>query len=396
MISNITTKELAEQIKGNLEANLSQSVPFFLRAAFPVLAKVLAAAVVILYKYAGWQFDQLFVSTASYEETTIGGKTLRPLVERGRERGAGDPKYATQAELVLDVSVTNQSGSLARNTLYLREPTGFIYSVKDPVALDSATVQPTVVASSDQDGGDGSGAAGNLQVGDELILVTPNGNVSAKATVASVSIAAADDEDPEVYRERVDQISKRPPQGGAYADYRKWATDVPGINHAYPYSGNYPNLMDVYVEATPASSGSADGIPLQTQLDEAADYIENTIAGRANRRPAGASVTVHPITRRSYNIEVIGLNVADPPTVKTQIATAVDEWLRDREPYIGGLSTTRKDRITRDAVGGVVHSVVEAAGGTVTSVNLLDGVSPIVSDTLDRGEKCKLGADTYP
>ena len=174
-----TTSEVSDTIVSQLEASLSQTIPLLPKAFSRVLAKVLAGVFVLIYKYAGFIFLQLFVQYASFQETTINGKTIRPLVEWGRLIGVGDPDEATRAELVVDVTVTNQTGQLAAGAHLLRAETGVGYQTLYPVDLDAATVQVAIRATSDEDGNGGEGTIGNLNAGDEISFVNPLPNVAS-------------------------------------------------------------------------------------------------------------------------------------------------------------------------------------------------------------------------
>lgn len=391
-----TTQDVSDDIVAYLEASLSQTIPLLPKAFTRVLAKVLSGQVVLLYKYGGFTFLQLFVQHASFDETTVLGKTLRPLVELGRLFGVGDPVAATRAELVIDITVDLQEGQIDAGQQLIRPDTQVIYLVQSAVLLNAPTVQATITAYSDPDGGGGAGAIGNLDVADEVEFANKPANVARVATVASVSVTAEDAETVDEYRARVLTRVQSPPQGGAYADYRDWGISVAGINHVYPYTSDTPGEVDVYVEATEASSGSSDGIPTGAQLDAVEAAIDLDVAGVPSRRPANAAPNVYPITRTAFDVIVTGLDVDDEATVQTEITTGLDEYLRDREPYIVGLSVLpRKDRISEAEIGGIVAGIVAAAGGTAATVSLLlNGVNLNIY-TLGAGEKAKLGTPTY-
>ena len=391
-----TTKTVSDSIVAQLAASISQSIPLLPKAFSRVLAKALAGLFVLLYKYCGFIFLQLFVQHASMEETTINGVVIRPLVWLGRLFGAGDPNPAEQAELVIDVTVTNETGTLSAGEQLLRAATGIVYTTKYAVALDAPTVQVTIVASSDQDDGDGSGSIGNLVADDVVTFANPLANVDRDATVSSVAVSGADEETPEAYRARVLRKVQQRPQGGAYADYPDWAFDVAGIIHVYPYTSDTPGEVDVYCEATEASSGSADGFPTGAQLTAVADAIELNVSGKASRRPANAAVNVLSITREAFDVTIYGLTVDDEATVKSDLSDGLDEYLRSREPFILGLSVLpRDDRITQAAVGGIVDGIVSAAGGTVSKVELSKDSVNLTAHTLDKGAKAKLGTASY-
>jgi uncharacterized phage protein gp47/JayE len=392
-LSTQTTKQINDGIVASLEAELSQTIPPLLAKAFArVLAWVLAGTLTLLYKYCGFIFLQLFVAFASMEETTIGGKKIRPLVEWGKLLGAGEPEAATRAELVVNVPVTTQVGSLKAGTKLTFEETEIIYEVVAEIALNAATVQATIRATSDPDGGRGEGSIGNLVAGDIVSFVQPTANVASDTTVVSVAKQGADAETPEAYRRRVIRRAQQKPQGGAYADYRAWAEGVEGITNAYPYASDSPGEVDVYVEATEASSGSPDGIPTAPQLTAVAAAIELDVAGSATRRPVNAAVNVLAITRTAFNVTVVGLS-PDNADNREAISDGLDEYFRAREPFIVGLSVLpRANRITRAAASGIVDDIVNARGASVSDVV----VSPGPAHDLENGQKAKLGTISFP
>jgi hypothetical protein len=390
-----STQTIADNIVAQIAASISQSVPLLPKAFIRVLAKVLAGVFVLLWKYCGFIFLQLFVAYASADPTTINGKVVQPLVEWGRLIGVGDPLPSVQAELLISVVVKNQTGSLAARSSLVRSSTGVIYQTIAEVPLDAPTVPVRIRAVSDQSGGDGSGIIGNLQAGDVVEFANPLPNVSKAATVVSQTVTGANAELIELYRARIVARFQSAPQGGAYADYRDWAEEVPGIVNVYPYAGD-PGEVDVYVEASVETSGSADGIPTGAQLTAAEDAIELDIAGVASRRPVNAAVNVLPILRTGFSIVIFGLDTPDEADVKASISQGVDEYLRALEPFIVGLSTLpRKDRVTQTSVASVVNDIVSSAGGAVSSVSLLEGGGAIASRNLGAGEKAKLESVTY-
>jgi uncharacterized phage protein gp47/JayE len=380
-----TTRTLSDQIVAQIAASLSQSVPLLPKAFVRVLAWALAGAIVLVYKYAGFIFLQMFVAHASSQETTVNGKTLIPLVEWGVLLGVGRPNAATKAELLIAVSVTDQTGSLPAGTQLLYAPTRVVYVTTADVAKDAPTIQVTIRAASDDQGGDGSGDIGNLQPDDVVSFASTPAGVATDAVVVSQSVTAADAEDSEVYRQRVIKFVQRRPQGGAYADYQSWGEGVEGIVHVYPYTGD-PGEVDVYVQATEESSGDPDGIPTGAQLIAVAEAIELEESGLATRRPVGAAVNVLPISLEEFEVTISGLD-PDEQATRDAIEDGLDEYLRSREPFIVGLSVLpRDDRITEAAVSGIVDTIVSALGATVTTVEL----SPGPAYTLGPGEKARL------
>ncbi|MCH9837703.1 baseplate J/gp47 family protein [bacterium] len=385
-----TTQELSDNIVAQLEASLNQTIPLLPKAFLRVLAKTLAGVFILLYKYGGFMFQQLFVRTASTSATVVNGVSIVPLVEWGRQIGAGDPAAAVPAELSVQVTVENQTGSLPASTQLVGPDNGVTYVTLASVLLDSATKTVTVKAVADQAGGGGAGAVGNLDPGAVVSFANPLANVSRNAVVLSQTVTGADGESWANYRQRVlDRFQKRP-QGGAYADYEGWGEEPAGIVNVYPYTSDCPGQVDVYAEATPASSGSPDGIPTTAQLQAVLDSIELDDGGLASRRPANGLANAFPITRTAFVVTVTALEVTDLAQVQADVTAAVQEYFLGRGPYIPGLSVPpRTDRITVPGVDGVVDDIVSAAGGIFGGSVITLASVPVVAYSLGIGEKAK-------
>lgn len=391
-LSTPTTKEISDNIIAQLEATLNQTIPLLPKSFMRVLAKALAAVFILLYKYGGFIFLQMFVQTASAKDTTFNGVIVNPLTFWGRLIGVGDPVAATNAELLIDITVTNQTGSLPSGSQLVNSDNGVTYITIGEVLLDAPTVQATIRAAADQAGGGGAGALGNLDPGDFVSFANPLPNVSRVATVDSQLVTGANGESVEAYRQRVvDRFQKRP-QGGAYADYEGWAEEVAGILNAYPYTG-LPGQVDVYTEATEASSGSPDGIPTTAQLQAVLDNINTDQNGLASRRNANTFVNSLPIARQSFDVVVSGVTgVSNLSQTQADITSALSEYFRSTEPFIPGLSVPpRRDQITSTRVSATVEDIVTAAGGTFTSATFdISGFTgSLAVYVLGEGEKAK-------
>ena len=391
-----TTKQINDNIIAQLEASLSQTIPLLPKSFLRVLSKSLSGVFILLYKYAGFMFLQQFVRTASIDPTEVNGQIVRPLIEWGRLVGVGDPVAATQAELLVDVTVTNQTGFIPSGSQLIGAGNGVTYITIGSTTLDAPVVQATIRAASDQSNGGGAGIIGNLDPGALVSFANPLANIEQSAVVDSQVTTGANAEATEVYRQRVvDKFQKRP-QGGAYSDYEQWGEQVAGVVNVYPYTSEFPGQVAVYVEATPASSGSADGIPTSAQLQAVLDSIELDENGLASRRPAGALVNAFPIDRVEFQVVVDGLDVLEPAAVQALITTALQEYFLSREPYIFGLSVPpRSDRISQGQVAGVVSDIVSASGGVFNTVTIKTGTLPVAIFSLGVGKKAKLGSVSF-
>ena len=384
-----TTKDINDTIIAGLQASLSQTIPLLPKSFLRVLAAVLAGVFVLIYKYAGFSFLQLFVRTASFSETTVNGVVINPLIEWGRLVGVGDPAPATAAQLLIDITVTNQVGSLPAGTALLSSSNGVTYLTAATVLLDAATKQVTIFAAADQAGGNGSGTQGNLADASIVSFANPLPNVLRDTVVDSTVVTGADAESEDAYRQRIIDRFQLRPQGGALLDYVIWGTEPAGILNIYPYTGAVPGEVDLYVE----SATEPDGIPTPAQLTEVYDATQLDSAGLATRRPVGAGVNAFAITRIGFDVTVSGLLVDNTALVQSQIQTAVEEFYLDAEPFIDGVSATpRRDRITLAALGGMVQDIVDANSGIVagTTMELTAGGGNLNIYNLGIGEKAKL------
>jgi len=387
-----TVAQINNNIIAQIEATINQTIPLVPKAFIRVLAKTLAAVFVLLWKYSGFIFLQIFVKTATIEEVTINGRIVSPLKEWGRLIGVGDPVAAVQAQLTIDITVETQTGSLASGTQLVNSATGVTYLLVGSVDLDAAVVQGLIRAAGDQGGGNGAGVIGNASVGDLISFTNPIANVAKDTAVAATVVTGADAEGTEIYRQRVIDRFRQRPQGGALLDYEIWGEEVAGVANIYPYTGDEAGEIDVFVEGVTASF-PPDGIPDQALLDAVAASIELDDEGLASRRPAGSFVNTFAITRTGFNVTVFSIaNVDSLADTQTQIISALEEFMLDRAPFVSGLTLgPRTDTITNAGLSGVVEDIVTAANGTFAGVSFtLDTSGSILfTYSLGRGEKAK-------
>ena len=387
-----TTSEIADNLISQMESTLNQTVPMLPKSFMRVLSKATAAVFITLYKYSGFIFLQMFVQTASFTTTIVNGKVVNPLTNWGLLIGVGYPQNAVATQLVIDVTVDLQTGTLPANTPLISQLNGVTYLTVGAVPLNASVVQATVVASADSSGGNGSGTIGNLDDGAELTFANPIVQVQKTATVASTSVTGAAAETSDAYRKRIiDRFQKRP-QGGAPADFQIWGVDVEGIVNVWPYKDETnPGIVKCYVEATPASSGSPDGIPTNAQLQQVLDSIDYDENGVSTRRPISSLANAFPIVRTGFQVEVVGTQVDDLGTVQGLVETACEQYFLDREPFVFGLSVPpRKDRISTAELAGQISTIISAYNGYFEGLNIKIGATEYQLYQLGAGEKSKV------
>lgn len=390
--------DINDLIYNQLETQFAKTFPILPKSFIRVLSKTLAGIFIILYKSAGWIFLQMFVSTASFSDITIGGKKINPLKEWGRLVGVGDPIPATQAELTLLVTVNSIGETLFAGTQFTSTLNGVVYITEQNYTLSANPTSVNVIATT-------SGTVGNLEVSDVLTLVNTLGIIENDASITAVVTTAADAETEENYRRRVRERFQLQPQGGAYADYRIWASDVAGVYQTYIYAGDPPGNVLIYVAGDPDLY--IDRVADSALLLAVADAIEyDPDTGEANRRPIGAVIdpdgdgtyaNITSISNVTFDIEITSLDVDSEveDDVKEDIYNALDEYMMEREPFIEGLSIPpKKGTVTQANVIGIINDIVQAQSGTFLTA--IVSINSVISTnySLLEGELAKLGTLT--
>ena len=372
-LSTPTILQIANNIVNDIDAKVGQTTPFLAKAVFRVLALALAAVYVTLYKFGLWQFNQRFPQTAAEFFLAILGELVGIKIVRG-DQFEGD----------IEVTVEQTGKTLEAGTQLINNATGVIYLVQTSVLLLNPTETVAIKSTT-------SGEDTNLEVTDIIDFVTPLSFVARQAEVTAITTLGTDDEPIEQYRQRVIDRYQKTPQGGALADYEQWSEEVADVINAYPYSGNEPPQVNVYIEV----DNQPDGIPTSPQLDAVETSINlDPITGRAERRPVTAEVFVLPISRRGFDCEITGL---DPDTgdIRDDIESSLETYFRNAEPFIEGLSTFRADVITQSGAATAAANAAAVSGAFFTNFILeLSGV-PITSFALPEGTKAKLDSLTF-
>ena len=360
-----------------------------------VLAKVCAAVFVVPYKLAGWFYLQLFPDTASFDRVNVLGHDLRPLVKLGNLFGVGEPTSGQEWEGVISAVVALEGQVIMQGAQLKSDKTGLVYVTSETVTTAGESASIPVYCSQ-------AGAAGNLEMGDELKFVSPLNGVEQAAAVSSVTQAGVDDETEAHYRARVVNRYSNQPQGGALSDYRIWAFDAEGVLQTYPYNGeNSPGDVVIYVAGTTdVYPTRVPGRELCVAVGEACTYDPET--GIANRKPLtaildpnndGTYLNVKPVSIVTIDLSVTGITGVDPGDFGAAFKGAAKTYLLSREPYIRGLSddNNRTNSVQTNSLIALANSVatgLKAAFGTVEMS--IDGDSA-ESYTLGSGELCTLG-----
>ena len=391
---NKTIEEIRDLLINAIESNFNITFRLLPKSFLFTIATVLAGVYVTCYKQIAWVFLQLFPESAYWKTVTTLGIPVRPLVKWGVLIGVGEPRPGTQWRGRIAVTTVSTGSTLVSGTQLKSSITGCVYITEESIILEDAVkIVPIICAV--------IGPVGNLEKNDTLDFVTPLGNVQRTAIVESVIAYGLDGETETEYRERVIRRFRSPPLGGALSDYQIWASDVPGVLNAYPYS-DPDSAAGVLVFIAGALAQFPHRIPtpdLLRQVGDACTY--DPVTGRANRKPItavldpafdGSYKNVRPVTVTNYIVRINGASGIPVMEFTNAVRPAIENYFLGREPYIRGLSddNNRLDTISRNNISSVVDQISISLRAEFDNVILERQGVPITSESLGMGELAEL------
>lgn len=349
--------ELAAQFKANVETQINQTVPTVLRAFVTVISVAWAMLVAGLYRYAAERVQQVLALTAT-------GADLDAL---GAQYGV-TRTVATATVIEAEVSASDPLAEIPATCSFLGQGNGIRYFPDSSYTPVGAVIPMTLTA-------EDVGTAGNTDVGAFLDIAFQVPGAGTIATVTAVTTTGADAEADADYRLRILAAMRSPGGGGNAADYRRWATETPGVAQAYPYAGKpYPLAgtppdRTVYVEAE-----GVDRVPGASLLDDVRDYITTDPTTGEARQPLGLTddtLYIEAVTVRNFYIDVRGLSVSDTAQAQADITAALSTYFEAARPYVTGIDfeAERNDTFTTVSVAGVVSDALRATGGSAEAVS---------------------------
>lgn len=373
MILTSTTSQLVAQLKAKLGARLDDTI---LDTAFlDQLSIVVAGLHSTLYKFGSSALLQTWSEFASFDEITILGKTIRPLVILGRRYGVGDPQPIQTARYTTELTVTATGGEFPAGSLL--SDGEHVFRTLIAFDLDTNPTPITIVAV------DPSAPA--LEVGDELRLVVPRSDVDSVALVAGVQPTVPGDTEA-TYRTKVRDAEANPPRGGSGADFRVWGQEALDVARVFAYTGDLPTQIDLYVQ----SKTGDDGLASNELLEAVRDLVDYTRDGRASRRGINDAVNYYSITRKVYDVEITDFQGSQE--ARDAVIEGLERYMLERAPYQVGLDRKpRKDVVSSFGVGGVAQNIAASYGATFSSLELSAYSVFVVSEVLGKGQLAKLG-----
>ena len=391
---NRTIREIRDLLINAFQQEFNSVLRIIPRSFVKIFVTIIAGIFVTLYKQIGWFFLQIFPETAYWKEVTVLGFRIRPLVKWGVLIGVGLPRSGTQWRGRVRVLVTSLNTSLNPGTQLKSSLTGQIYITNEIKFLESEIEVIDITCTV-------PGTLGNLQIDDTLNFVSPLGNVQRTATIVEVAHDGTNDETEGEYRFRVVNRYRMQPQGGSLADYRIWASEVPGVLNTYPYNdADSPAGVLLYISGNPAVF--PDRIPSTALLVQVGDsFTFNPESGRATRKPLtaildpdhnGAYRNIHPVTIVSFDIFIHGLVRINSAEFADLARPAIEDYFLGREPYIRGLSddNNKTNIVSRNNVSSVVDQLAVSVKAEFDAVSMNRNNNPEASYTLGMGELSRL------
>lgn len=332
--------ELIARTTNDLVSRLEFVSPVLRRAVVRVLPRVWSGAAHELHGHLDWAARQLLASTADESELPRHGAEMAvPRLEGGKAGG--------------DLTVTGTNGAVIEAGRLWQRADGLQYQAQAEVTIVGGTATVDVICTT-------TGAAGNAEAGVALALVSPIAGVVSAAVVAAGGITnGIDQENVERWRQRILERKRQAAQGGAAADYIRWAKEVPGVTRVWVR----PRWLGAgTVGVTFVLDDQVDIIPDEDKVAEVQAYLDA-------RRPVTAEVIVFAPTPLPVNFS-IQLTPNTAP-VKAAVLAELEDLLRRFAEPGKVIPHSKLSEAISIAEGETSHDLVVPAGNvTPTSGQL--------------------------
>ena len=370
-IPNITV--IKNRIQSDIETSISQTIPALPLSFVKVLSSAIAGMIYLNYQATLWVYKQIFPESADYQNLILLGDLI-----------GLSPTDAIQAILLCDI--TGSGVSVLAGTQFIGS-NNVVYEVTTTTAIVAGTAADVPLLALE------SGDIGNLANGEVLNIVQTDAGLDGTATVASTDTSGADQESQISFSARVALGYRTRNYAGTPGGYALYGLETPNFVWVGPYADlTLPGTVIVYGKV----DNQTDGIPTTTQLTELENYLTyDPDTGEAIRKPIGDILDVQPISRRTFDLEVF-INGGNAE-LESEIESALEDYIDTLEPYITGVSITRKNVLTNANVASLADSLADNDGATVTQVVITDTVTslPETNYTFYGGEFGKWGTITF-
>lgn len=227
-------------------------------------------------------------------------------------------------------------------------------------------------------------------VNNTLTVTVPIAGVNSIVTVVTETVQPEAAEDLEDYRRKILDSFRILPQGGAAADYRLWANEVPGIVQSYPYTASgVTNQVNLFIEGD-----TIDGVPTPTDIQNVQDSIELPTVDRPARKPVTDIVNYFPVTPKTIDINISSFQGLTTE-IEQLIYDAVKLRLSDIRPFVDSIDILAEKNDYFD-INTIILIILETKPGSVFgAITMTVDGNPETSFTFTNGDIPKLGVITY-
>lgn len=347
----LSPTEISARLRGALRRYLPGTDALVSPNNLTAIVKTFAAGLHDMHLRAAWLYQQVFAATASVQHLERHGAELG-IYRRPMARAEGYVTLNGYADTVYPAGIGFIFGAR-------------LYQSASDARSDLAGVVTLLLLSDDY------GTVTNVAAGETMQRADPTQfpNLDLEATVASGGIGGgADTETDASLRARILDRKRRPPQGGAYSDYERFAREVPGVSQAWalPFA-DAPGTVGVWF----LFDGRVNGIPEAGDISIVQDALEA-------RRLIRAGLSVSAPIPTPLDVTISGLAL-DTIQTRAAISASVSAMLVARaRPGVAAspftLSRSWVSEAISLAVGEDRHFLLQPSG----DITYIDGHMPVL------------------
>lgn len=327
--------DIIDRVRGDLSSRILGSSKALRRSTIGVLAIVWGGAIFLVYGFLSWIAKQVIPDTAE-DEYAVRWASIKGLTQTAAVFQQGTASFPTSSDpLIMPAGTLMQAND------------GTQYQVVSDATSSGGACVPSVICLT-------AGAVGQRDVGDTMTLLSPISGINSVGSWASTTATGTDQETVEALQARMLTVFQTPPQGGAKADYNKWALEVAGVTRAWVFP-LWLGAGTVGIAFVRDNDGSGSAIlPDAGEVAAVQAYITDV-----TRAPVTASVTVFAPTGVIQNF-TIHLN-PDTTALRTAVQGALTNLVY-REAIPGGT-------MYLSHIKAAISNVLGAGDFTLTSPN---------------------------
>ena len=350
--SRPTLTALRSQTAGDINASLPGVDALLRFSNLGIMGDMQAGLANGLYGYLDWIALQMTPFTATGEYLEAWG-ALKGIIR----------KPATSASNGA-VTFTGTSGTIPAGVVVYRTD-GAAYTTLAAQTISGTTAVVSIAAQV-------AGSSGNTSVGASMSLAVSIAGVNSQGTLSTALTGGSDVETDDELRTRVIQAYSQPSQGGAAADYVRWALNVPGVTRAWcvpsGYGAGTVQVLFMMDDAESAYGGfpqGTNGVATAESRAAAATGDQLTVANAIYpQQPVTALVYATAPTPNTVNMTIVGLASAGAATQAAVNAAFAGAIINSGVP--GGTTPM-------SAIEGAIISVANTTGFVITSITCTAG-----------------------